>query len=68
MKNLVRASIVIMSHLSDAREEIIMNGNTDNNSVCNHINFAKYIIFHTGGNLNVQIDPDEMYEKYLGNE
>lgn len=66
MKNLVKANIVVTSHLSDAQEEICTNG--DNNNIRNHINFAKYIIFHTGGNLNVQIDSDEMYERYLGNE
>lgn len=57
-----KASIVVMSHLSDAQE--LMN-NAGNREANHHINFAKYLIFHLGSDLRVEIDADEWYNKFL---
>ena len=66
-----KASIVVMSHLSDAQEE--------NNSfftaflpasvmvkspIDEHINFAKYIILYCKGDLNQEIDADELWKQF----
>jgi hypothetical protein len=56
-----KASMVVMSHLSDAQELI---GFCCGSEAQDRINFAKYIIFHTGNDLNQEIDPDAMYESY----
>jgi len=48
-----------MSHLSDA-QELINPANARLN-----INFAKFIILETSGNLNMLIDADLMWERYL---
>jgi hypothetical protein len=60
--NKVKASIVVMSHLSDAQELMNNAGNREANI---HINFAKYLIFHLGSDLRVEIDPDDWYERFL---
>jgi len=52
------ASMIVMSHLSDAQE--LMNSNKNND-----INFAKYIILQTEGDLTKEIDADEMYVNFL---
>ena len=58
---LTKASIVVMSHLSDAQELITyMCGS----SAVEGINFAKYIILETKGNLNQDIDADAMYKTF----
>jgi hypothetical protein len=57
-----KASIVVMSHLSDIQEEISM-GYADN-GIKYHINFVKYIILQTGGDLNKEIDPDVMFKEF----
>ena len=54
----LKAIIVVMSHLSDAQESMNPNSNED-------INFAKYIILQCEGNLNQEIDPDAMYDKFI---
>jgi hypothetical protein len=58
----IKASIVVMSHLSDAQEclGVGMSQETANS----HINFAKYLIFHLGSDLRVEIDADEWYIKF----
>jgi hypothetical protein len=54
-----KASLIVMSHLSDAQESNIK-PNSDLN-----INFAKFIIMWCKGDLTQEIDGDEMWEKYL---
>jgi hypothetical protein len=60
--NKTKASIVVMSHLSDAQELIIRRLMIEGNL---HINFAKYLIFHLGGDLRVEIDADEWFARFL---
>ena len=60
--NKVKASIVVMSHLSDAQECIGV-GMSQETANC-HINFAKYLIFHLGADLRVEIDADAWYTKF----
>jgi len=63
MARTVKASIVVMSHLSDAQELI---GSTKHDIHANEvINFAKYVILQLGGNLNQDIDADAMYKRFL---
>ena len=55
------AKMVVMSHLSDAQEGIrFMVGS----SAIESIDFAKFVIMETKGNLNQDIDADAMYEKF----
>jgi hypothetical protein len=57
----IKASMVVMSHLSDAQEEM----NNAGNRIANHrINFVKYIILETNGDLTKEIDPDKMYDDF----
>ena len=58
--NLTKASIVAMSHLSDAE---FCTGN-DPHKANRHIEFAKYIINKTKGDLNTEIDPDALWEEF----
>jgi hypothetical protein len=58
----VKASLVIMSHLSDTQE--LMN-NAGNREANQRINFIKYLIFHMAGDLTIEIDADAWYEKFL---
>lgn len=54
-----KASLIVMSHLSDAQESNIKaNANLN-------VNFAKFIILQCKGDLNQLIDADEMWERYL---
>lgn len=57
----VNAEIVVMSHLSDAQELMNNAGNREANM---RINFARFVILQCNGNLNQEIDPDAMFEKY----
>ena len=54
--------MVVMSHLSDAQEMISYSCGSE---ASDRINFAKYIILKTGGDLNQEIDADQMYTDYL---
>ena len=54
-----KASMIVMSHLSDAQEA---SGNK--NEVRIPINFAKYIIAKTHGDLNQEIDADQLWEEF----
>jgi hypothetical protein len=60
----MKAQIVVMSHLSDAQHLALSTSGVD---VSLHINFAKYIIMQCNGDLNQEIDPDAMFEKYQKN-
>jgi TolB-like protein len=57
-----KASIVVMSHLSDAQEEM---NNAGNRTAQSNINFAKYVILQTKGDLNQEIDGNAMYQDFL---
>jgi hypothetical protein len=58
----MKASMVVMSHLSDAQEMISY---VCGSSASEEINFAKYIILQTKGDLNQEIDADQMYLSFL---
>lgn len=55
-----KASMIVMSHLSDAQECV----NTYPNEVHLHINFVKFIILKLNGNLNQEIDPDVYWDAF----
>jgi len=61
-----KASMVVMSHLSDAQEQIRM-GYATNATILN-INFIKFIILETDGDLNKMIDADLLWEKFTNNK
>lgn len=54
-----KASMVVMSHLSDVQEAT---GNQNNIRI--PINFVKYIIAKTHGDLNQDIDADQLWEEF----
>ena len=51
-----------MSHLSDAQEMISF---CCNGSAVESVNFAKYVILQTKGDLNQEIDEQGMYQAFL---
>ena len=51
--------MIVMSHLSDAQEL----SNPANARL--NIDFAKFIILQTNGDLNQEIDAEVMWEKYV---
>ena len=57
----LKASIVVMSHLSDTKMEIGFNQRNANL----RIEFVKYIILKCEGNLNQDIDADKMWKEFL---
>ena len=57
-----KASIVVMSHLSDAQEEIKMG--YANNGVIHNINFVKFIVLKTDGDLTKEIDANELWVEF----
>ena len=57
---ILKASLVVFSHLSDAQET--MSYNETNSS--QHINFAKFIISKTNGDLTQMIDADAMWTEF----
>ena len=57
----VKASMVVMSHLSDAQEIIT---HTSGVEATKRINFAKFIILRTNGDLTQEIDPDALWEEF----
>jgi len=59
-----KASIVVMSHLSDAALMVGMRTPGSSLAATIHINFAKLVIFRTGGDLSVDIDPDQLWESF----
>jgi hypothetical protein len=60
----MKASMVVMSHLSDMQEEFYSSLNSIDD-VPETANFLKYIIFVTGGDLRKEIDPDQLYKDFL---
>ena len=62
-KEKTKAKLVIMSHLSDAQELVSM---PNRGLIVNQlINFAKYLILTTNGDLNMEIDADLMWDKFI---
>jgi hypothetical protein len=60
-----KASMVIMSHLSDAQELLsMMDDHKFAQTISDEINFAKYLLLKVNGNLNLIIDAAKMYEEY----
>jgi len=57
-----KASIVVMSHLSDAQELTL---NSSGIEAIKHINFVKFIILQCNGDLNQEIDADKLWAKFL---
>jgi len=57
-----KASIVVMSHLSDSQAIIRHTSGVD---AIKHINFAKYVILKTNGDLNQEIDPDKLWSEFI---
>ena len=55
-----KATIVVMSHLSDIQMEIT----TDRELAKVRLNFIKYLINKLNGNLNVLINPDKLFDEY----
>ena len=62
-----KASLVVMSHLSDIQETIGYKyefQNMENKKNNNRIKFVKFIILECNGNLNQEINPEEYWEKF----
>jgi hypothetical protein len=53
-----------MSHLSDAQELTTTTSGVQANK---HINFAKFIILRTNGDLTQEIDPDTLWDEFNDN-
>ena len=63
----VSAEIVVQSHLSDACIELDTNIKWDSNTkLAEHrIRFVKYLVDILEGNLQQQIDSDELYRDFI---
>lgn len=61
----VKASIVVMSYLSDSELLMSMGQVVEAKA---KIRFAKYIILKTKGDLTQEIDAEEMYEDCINNK
>jgi hypothetical protein len=60
-----KAQLIVMSHLSDAQQLATMGSKFSTKQSVQEINFAKFIIMQTNGDLTIEIDPDQMWEKFL---
>lgn len=61
----IKASMLIMSHLSDAQEMLnMLDDHKFANSINGEINFAKWILMKLNGDVNQEIDADEIYKEY----
>jgi hypothetical protein len=60
----VKASIVVMSHLSDVQEAIDMKLSLPL-AMNSNLNFAKYVILQTKGDLNQEIDADALWKAFM---
>lgn len=56
------AKLVVFSHLSDAQELTTSSSGVEANE---RLNFVKYVILMTKGDLNKLIDPNQMYADFL---
>lgn len=58
---IIKAQIVVMSHLSDIDTEL---GFNISNNISSRINFVKFIIMKCNGDLNIEINPDELWNEF----
>ena len=58
-----KASLIVMSHLSDAQE--CLGAGMSQENANRNINFAKFIILECKGDLNQLIDADLIWEKFI---
>ena len=61
----LKASIVVMSHLSDAEMEIQGTATMGASVAKEHIEFAKFVILALKGDLNLDIDADKMWVEFI---
>lgn len=61
---MTKASLIVMSHLSDAQALTTTTSGVQANK---HINFAKFIILRTNGDLTQEIDPDTLWDEFNDN-
>jgi len=57
-----RASLRVMSHLSDVQTGLEWEVQDKQREL---INFVKYIILNLKGDLNCEIDPDDLWNEFL---
>ena len=57
----MKAEIVVQSHLNDADIELAFNVE----QAKHRIQFVKFIVWKLNGNLQQQIDADEMYSEFV---
>jgi len=62
--NKCRASLVVISHLSDAQHLLGSKTPERQTRANNHLNFAKFIIQRVDNDLNTNIDPDKFWEAF----
>ena len=65
-----KALLIVMSYLSDVQQLSSftvsqLTDEHDKRKVVRMVNFVKYIIMQTNGDLNIEIDPDELWKKFL---
>lgn len=56
----IKAKLVVMSHLSD-----IQDGVFQDSEINDRISFVKIIILHCNGDLNKEINPDEIWNDFF---
>jgi hypothetical protein len=62
---ILKASMVVMSHLSDTQEQLSWELNrAEREDAVKRLNFAKFVILQTGGDLTQEIDADSMWDKF----
>ena len=57
----MRAKIVVMSHLSDSKIEMFTNPEIAQK----RIEFVKFLILKLNGDLTKDIEPDELWNKFI---
>jgi len=57
-----RASLIVMSHLSDVQTGLEWEVQDKQREI---LNFVKYIILNLKGDLNCEIDPDDLWNEFL---
>lgn len=62
----MKASMLVMSHLSDSQEIINMGGFNllTHRTASDEINFAKFVILYCKGDLNMEVDADVLWENF----
>jgi hypothetical protein len=62
---ILKASMVVMSHLSDTQEQLSWELNrAEREDAIKRLNFAKFVILQTNGDLTQEIDADAMWDKF----